>query len=105
LAGKANPPKVVPDGPDEETPPRVGVPVNTLNEWAIGAGQNMDNHTESMAGRKHFVRQMTREVPAFRTKQAAFRYAAYLVTLAENTLPDEEGAHTYEEILHAIQNA
>lgn len=112
MAGKANPPKVASDGPDEETPSRVEVPVNTLNEWAISAGQNMENHTESIAGRRHFVRQMNREVPTFRTKQAAFRYAAYLVTLAENVktasgvgLPDEEGAHTYEEVLHAIQNA
>lgn len=81
------------------------VPVNTLNEFAISAGQNMENHTASMAGRGKFVRQMMPAVATFRTKQEAFRYAAYLVTLAENHLPDEDGAHTYEQVLHAIQNA
>lgn len=81
------------------------VPVNTLNEFAISAGQNLDNHTASMSGRGKFVRQMMPTVPTFRTKQEAFRYAAYLVTMAESHLPDEDGEHTYEQVLHAIQNA
>lgn len=103
MAGKEKPAPV---------PATKQVPVNTLNEYAISTGQNMDNHTMSMSGRKHFVRQMVPDVPTFRTKQAAYRYAAYILTLADNTLtadgpglPDEDGAHTFEEVLHAIQNA
>jgi hypothetical protein len=101
LAGKkpATPPgqkSIVDDAPE--------VPVNTLNEFAIGAGQNMENSTHAMNGRAHFVRQGMPTVPTFRTKQEAFRYAAYLVTLAEVKLPDEDGEHTYEQVLHAIRN-
>lgn len=81
------------------------IPVNTLNEWMISKGQNMDNHTMSMKGRKHFVRQGRVEPPTFRTKQEAYRYCAYVLTMADVFLPDEEGAHGFEEVLHAIQNA
>lgn len=89
---------------DEGTPAVEEIPVNTLNEWAISSGRNLDNHSASLAGRSAFIRQGHPQVPTFRTKQAAFRYAAYLVTMAE-LLPDEDGAHEYEEVLHAIQNA
>jgi hypothetical protein len=58
-----------------------------------------------MNGRAKFIRQGRSDVPTFRTKQDTFRYAAYLVTMAEIHLPDDEGAHTYEEVLNAIQNA
>lgn len=89
------------------------VPVNTLNEFAISTGKNLGNHTESIAGRGTWVRQMVPTVPLFRTKQQSYRYAAYLLTMTDNViredggigLPDEEGAHTFEQVLHAIQNA
>lgn len=87
-----------------DSDPPEEVPVNTLNEYAICSGQNMDNTTFAMNGRAKFIRQGQPSVPTFRTKQAAFRYAAYLITMAE-ILPDEEGAHDFEEVIHAIQNA
>ena len=89
---------------DSETPSAEEIPVNTLNEWAISSGQNMENTTYAMNDRAKFIRQGDPRVPTFRTKQEAFRYAAYLVTMAA-LLPDEEGAHDFEEVIHAIQNA
>jgi len=89
---------------NEETPPRDDIPVNTLNEYAIGYGKNLDNHSSALAGRAGFIRQMTGDVPTFRTKQEAYRYAAYLVSMAE-VLPDEDGAHEFDEVLAAVQNA
>lgn len=41
--------------------------------------------------------------PAHRTKQSAYRYAAWLIGMAE-VLPDEPGEHTFEQILEAVRN-
>lgn len=81
--------------------------VDTTNEYALSSGNNLPNHSTSMAGRGAFVRQSIPDVPTFRTKQAAYRYAAYLITMAEAILPDEEGAaaHEFGVVLHAIRNA
>jgi len=80
--------------------------IETINEYALSAGQNMPNHSTSLAGRGHYVRQGVPDVPTFRTKQAAFRYAAYIVLMAEAHLPDEEGSatHTFPQVLDAISN-
>jgi hypothetical protein len=45
-------------------------------------------------------------VPTFRTKQEAYRFAAWLVEMAEVHLPDEEGCelHTFEAVREAIRN-
>lgn len=85
------------------TPP----PVDTTNRYALSFGQNMPNHSESLRGRGGFVRQGFGEVPTFRTKQAAYSYAAYLITMAEVMLPDEDGceSHDFETILAAIRNS
>jgi hypothetical protein len=37
------------------------------------------------------------------TKQSAYRVAAWFESMAE-VLPDEENAHTYEEVREAIRN-
>jgi len=82
--------------------------VDTTNEFAVGFGQNLPNHSTSLAGRGKFVRQSSPEFPVFRTKQQAYRYAAYLVELADGAdLPDEDGAeeHTFEVVRNAIRNA
>lgn len=78
--------------------------VSTDNEYAIQVGENLPNHTFSLRGRGKFVQQGFPSVPQFRTRQQAYRYAAYLVTLAENHLPDEEVASSFEEIKAAIEN-
>jgi hypothetical protein len=81
-------------------------PIDTINEYAMSAGQNLPNHSTSIAGRGRFVRQGVPEVPTFRTKQQAFRYAAWLIEMAGNHLPDEDGcaSHTFEEVRAAITN-
>lgn len=79
-------------------------PVDTGNEYLIRADKNLPNHSMSLAGRGSFVRQSVPDIPTFRTKQAAFRYAAWLIEQAEQHLPDEEGAegHTFTLVHEAI---
>jgi hypothetical protein len=81
-------------------------PIDTINEYAMSAGQNLPNHSTSIAGRGRFVRQSIPDVPTFRTKQQAYRYAAWLIEMAGNHLPDEDGCelHTFEEVRAAIIN-
>jgi hypothetical protein len=81
-------------------------PVDTQNSYMLSAGQNLPNHSTSMAGRGKFVRQSMNVIPEFRTKQQAYRFAAYLVTMADSWLPDEEGSelHDFETVLAAIRN-
>lgn len=81
--------------------------INTSNDFLLSAGQNLPNHSTSLAGRGRFVRQSLTEIPTFRTKQEAYRYAAYLITMAEVHLPDEEGSetHTFEVVLDACRNS
>jgi len=80
--------------------------IETINEFAISAGQNLPNHSASVAGRSKFIRQGVPEVPTFRTKQQAYRYAAWLLFMADNHLPDEEGCeeHGFADIAVAIAN-
>ncbi len=85
--------------------------INTNNEYALCKSQNLPNHTFSQQGLGTFIRQGVPSIPLFRTKQSAFRYAAYLITLAEIYLPDEKDAEgnledfTFEEVLDAVRNA
>lgn len=62
---------------------------STENEFNLIKGENLSNHSTSLAGRGKFVRQGNPVVPTFRTRQAAYRYAARLIELAGNHLPDE----------------
>lgn len=81
---------------DEQTPP-----VNTINEFIVTAGQNLPNHSTSLAGFPKFIR--TAILPMCRTKQAAYRLAAWLLVMAES-LPDEPGNHSFDEVQEAIRN-
>lgn len=80
----------------------VNEPVNTENEWAIHKGQNLPNSTWAMNGRAKYVMVGTIAVPLFRTRQQAYRFAAWLVTMAE-VLPDEEQPDDWETVLEAVQ--
>jgi len=79
--------------------------INTINEYALWFGRNLPNHSTSLVGKGAFVRQSLPEVPTFRTRQGAYRYAAYLVTMAD-LLPDDDGQEgiTFDDVLSAIQN-
>lgn len=87
--------------PKEETPL-----INTINEFMISTGENLPNHSAALMGRARFVRQSRPEVPTFRTKQMALRYAAWLVEMAE-LLPDDEDQPgvTFEQIRDAVRNS
>lgn len=81
---------------------------SAANEYNIGTGENLPNHSASLAGRGKFIRQRMPDMPTFRTKQSAFRYAAWLVALAEDFLPDESetcGACTFEAVQEAVIEA
>lgn len=80
--------------------------IDITNRYILGAGENLPNHSATLQGRGKFVRQSLTEIPTFRTRQDAYRYAAYLVTLAEKWLPDEEGceAQDFETVLNAIRS-
>lgn len=64
------------------------IEVNTMNEFSLG----MQMKT---------IRPIA--YPQFTTKQQAFRFAAWLVFMAE-MLPDETMDHTFLEIAEAIKN-
>lgn len=81
-------------------------PIDTSNQFFMTGGRNLPNHTTSMQGRGAFVKAALNIVPIFRTKQEAYRYCAYALTIADTIgLPDEPGDHTWEDVLHAIQNS
>lgn len=79
---------------------------NTANEFLIGYGKNLPNHSESMRGRAGFIRQGVSGIPIFRTREQAFRYAAHLAAQAE-LLPHEEEDEpfTFEQVLNAVRSA
>lgn len=76
---------------------------STLNDFGLMSGNNAFNHTTSMAGRGGFVHPI--QHPSFRTRDAAFRFAAFLITMAETLPPETEYDYTFEEVLEAVRNA
>jgi hypothetical protein len=85
---------------NEVTPPEE-FPINTMNEYIMVAGENLANHSTSLVGRGRFVRPST--LPTFRTRQEAYRFCAYALLMSD-TLPDEPGEHTFEQVEEAIRN-
>jgi len=63
-------------------------PVRTDNEYALAAG------------RGQLIPLMS---PKFTTRQSAYRFAAWAVSMADY-LPDETPASTWEEVLTAVQS-
>lgn len=77
---------------------------DTVNDFVVIGGQNLPNHSQSLKGRAKFIAFGRNDLPAIRTKQHAYRVAAYLLQMAEiQDLPNEEGAHTFEEVREAIR--
>lgn len=64
------------------------IEVNTANEFGLGLQMNM-------------IRPIA--YPQFETKQQAYRFAAWLVNMAE-MLPDEVIDHSFDEVNEAIRN-
>jgi hypothetical protein len=82
------------------------IEISTLNDFMLSSGRNLPNHSSSMSGRAVFVRQSLPEIPTFRDRHKAYRYAAWLISMAEALLPDEPGQEdvTFEEVLSAIRS-
>lgn len=82
------------------------IPIDTTNDYLLSAGQNLPNHTMTRAGLGRYVTQSLREVPLFRTKQEAFRYAAWLSVMADAYLPDDPDApaFTFEQVRDAVRS-
>lgn len=78
------------------------IQVDTTNEFALHAGTNLPNHSTTLDGRGKFVRTGA-ERPVFRTRQSAYRFAAWLLAMAER-LPDEEDAVTFDQVREAVEN-
>lgn len=78
--------------------------LNTTNDWGITKGENLPNHSASQMGRGKFVRQGRSDIPTFRDRQTAYRYAAWLVAMAD-VLPDDDGQEgiTFDDVLSAVQ--
>lgn len=85
----------------EETPV-----IETKNDYALHTGQNLPNHTFSQIGLGKFVSHGVNSIPMWRRREDAYRYAAWVVSLAE-VLPWGVDAkeHTFEEALNAVRNA
>lgn len=79
--------------------------IETRNDFALAAGENLPNHSASMLGRGKFIRQSRSDVPTIRDRQTAYRYAAWLVLMAD-MLPDDEGQEgiTFDDVLSAISD-
>lgn len=80
------------DGPIEiEDDNTLALPeVNNLNEFGLGVQMNV-------------IRPI--RFPEFTTRQQAYRFAAWLITMAEVSLPQEPGEHELDDILRAVQNS
>lgn len=81
--------------------------INTSNEFNIRAGVNLPNHSAALRGHAKFIKPMTDVVAVHRTRQSAYRHAAWLVVLADKAdLPDEpEQPFDFDEILTAVTEA
>lgn len=77
--------------------------VDIANEFAVITGKSMMNNTASAGNRQNFISITSPVDRPFRTKQRAFRLAAWLVHMAELNLPDEDMPSTFEDVLAAIE--
>lgn len=84
----------------EETDSETAPQVNTANEFFLGFTRAHYNTFD----KDHGVIRPSGLLPVFCTRQQAYRFAAWLVCMAE-LLPEEELPSTFEEVLAAIQSS
>lgn len=79
--------------------------MNSQTEFVVMAGQNLPNHSESLAGRGKYVRinghNPNNNIPLFRTRESAYRLAAHLLCAAQG-LPTEDEVITWDEMLDLV---
>lgn len=83
------------------------IQINTTNEALVMMGKNLPNHTTSAQGLAAWVRISNQgNVTTFRTRQAVYRAAAWLLAMSVKAkLPDEEdpaGPVVFGEVLEAV---
>lgn len=78
----------------KDSEPQPEPAVNALNEFLVA-------YSGSRLGGAYVT---PRIYPMLRTKQQAYRLAAWCATMGEQ-LPDETGAHTFEQIRDAVRNS
>lgn len=78
------------------------IPVDTSNEFVLGLGRNLPNHSESMNGRGNFVKVQSYKPVVFRTKQEVYRFCSWALAMSFS-LPDEPGEHGFETVQSAIE--
>lgn len=88
----------------------VETPVDVSRDYPLTAAENLPNHSSATRGQTKFVRVgphiSSGDYPIFRTKQSAYRFAGWLLTTVErHGLPDEDGAHSFEQVMEAIRKA
>jgi hypothetical protein len=77
--------------------------VNVLNRYGVFSGRNMAASTWALNGFPRFVTLTDKNI-ILRTKQEAYRLAAWLVVVAErHDLPDEEKAHSLDTVIAAVE--
>lgn len=78
--------------------------VDVSNAFGLVTGENLPNHSFSLKGLSRYVAQAgDARAPLFRTQQEAFRYAAWLVNMAEYYLPNEEVPSSFDEVREAVR--
>lgn len=89
------------------TEPAIDLPVKTDSEHVILVGENLPNHSTTLAGLGKFVRispQSNNTVPICRTRQSAYRLAANLLANCQD-LPHEDPPSTWDDVLGAVLDA
>jgi len=80
-------------------------PVNTNNDGQVMRGNNLPNHSATLAGRGKFISSAMQHNPQWRTKQELYRFVAWALVMEEaHDLPQEEGEHTLEEVMERIRH-
>lgn len=77
----------------------------TDNDYKVKVGTNLPNHTMTKQGLGKFVTTGGIGNPLFRTRQAVYRYAAWLIVMAQALPPECEcpnGDESFETIRDAI---
>lgn len=81
--------------------------VKTDNDFRLGLSENLPNTTHAQRGQQKFVTSRTHgnQPIIHRTKQAIYRYCAWLILFAE-ILPDEPGQEgiTFEQVSEAVRD-
>lgn len=84
------------------------LPPSLVNSYVVTRGENLPNHSTSLAGRGKFIGVSVYPIQ-IRTEQEAYTFAAWIVAMAEDFLPPSHDNHgvddirTFEEVLAQVR--